>query len=126
VTHGAGAALVFGAGATAGLGGALCRRALRKRMRVIALGRTQAKLHALANELSGAGAKLTPLVCDVTREADVARAFDAAGGPPERIHVGRVIVDGMIEGDTLLSRFPQAKERAGARRHARSRPASAA
>ena len=205
MSHEAGAALVFGVGASAGLGGALCRRALRDGLRVLAMGRTQEKLDALASELSRDGAKLTPLACDVTREAEVARAFDAAGGPPELvvynagnaalgqmlemtpqffedvwrvgclggflvgreaarrmapagrgtliftgatasvkarppfvafasakaalralafglarefgpqgIHVGHVIVDGMIEGDMLLSRFPQAKERAGA------------
>jgi NAD(P)-dependent dehydrogenase (short-subunit alcohol dehydrogenase family) len=33
---------------------------------------------------------------------------------PQNLHVGHVIVDGMIEGDQLLSRFPAAKERAGA------------
>ena len=172
---------------------------------MFAAGRTQAKLDALASELSSARGKLTPLVCDVTSEADVARAFDAVGGVPELVvynagnamlgqvlemsaqyfeevwrvgclggflvgreaarrmapagrgtllftgataslrarppfvafasakaalralagglarefgpqgvHVAHVIVDGMIEGEMLLSRFPQAKERAGA------------
>ena len=32
---------------------------------------------------------------------------------PQGVHVAHVIVDGMIEGDMLLSRFPGAKERAG-------------
>ncbi len=205
MSHEAGAALVFGVGSPAGLGGALCRRALLEGMRVFAAGRTQAKLDRLASELSGAGGKLTPLACDVTREADVARVFDDAGGAPELVvynagnamlgqvlemsvqlfedvwrvgclggfivgreaarrmapagrgsliftgataslrarppfvafasakaalralahglarefgpqgvHVAHVIVDGMIEGDMLLSRFPGAKERAGA------------
>jgi NAD(P)-dependent dehydrogenase (short-subunit alcohol dehydrogenase family) len=32
---------------------------------------------------------------------------------PQGLHVAHVIVDGMIEGEMLLSRFPAAKERAG-------------
>jgi NAD(P)-dependent dehydrogenase (short-subunit alcohol dehydrogenase family) len=32
---------------------------------------------------------------------------------PQGLHVAHVIIDGMIEGDQLLSRFPAAKERAG-------------
>jgi NAD(P)-dependent dehydrogenase (short-subunit alcohol dehydrogenase family) len=32
---------------------------------------------------------------------------------PQGLHVAHVIVDGMIEGDQILSRFPAAKERAG-------------
>jgi NAD(P)-dependent dehydrogenase (short-subunit alcohol dehydrogenase family) len=33
---------------------------------------------------------------------------------PQGLHVAHVVVDGMIEGEMLLSRFPGAKERAGA------------
>ena len=75
MSHEAGAALVFGVGASAGVGGAVCRRALREGMRVFAAGRTQARLDQLASELSSPGAKLTPIACDVTREADVARGI---------------------------------------------------
>ena len=33
---------------------------------------------------------------------------------PQNIHVGHIVVDGGIEGDRLLSRFPQVKEQRGA------------
>jgi NAD(P)-dependent dehydrogenase (short-subunit alcohol dehydrogenase family) len=99
VTHEARAALVFGVGASAGVGGAICRRALREGMRVFAAGRTQATLDRLASELSGPSAKLTPIACDVTREADVARVFDAAGGPPELVvyNAGNAMLGQVLE-----------------------------
>ena len=197
-------AIVFGVGASAGLGGALCRRIAREGWHVLAAGRTQGKLAAIVDEITRAGGRASSSVCDVTSERDVLRAFDAAGtapklvvynagnamirpllemdaaffeeawrvgclggflvgrecarrmvpagggtllftgataslrarppftafaaakaGPralahglarefnPQGLHVAHVVVDGMIEGDQLLSRFPGAKERAG-------------
>jgi NAD(P)-dependent dehydrogenase (short-subunit alcohol dehydrogenase family) len=81
--------IVVGAGASAGLGGALCRRFAREGLRVVAVGRTREKLERMAAESVAAGAPagaIAPLVADCTREADVARIFDAArelGGAPE-------------------------------------------
>ena len=197
-------AIVFGVGASAGLGGALCRRFAREGLGVLAAGRTQAKLDGVVGEIHRAGGRASSLICDVTSERDVRKAFDAvsavpsvvvynagnamirpllemdvaffeeawrvgclggflvgreaarrmvpAGGGallftgataslrarppftafasakaalralahglarefgPQGLHVAHVIVDGMIEGDQLLSRFPAAKERAG-------------
>ena len=197
-------AIVFGVGASAGLGGALCRRFARAGLKVLAAGRTQAKLTSVVDEITRAGGSAAPILCDVTLERDVLRAFDVASGPPkvvvynagnamirpllemdaaffeeawrvgclggflvgreaarrmvpagggtllftgataslrarppftafaaakaglralahglarefapQGLHVAHVIVDGMIEGDQLLSRFPAAKERAG-------------
>jgi len=171
---------------------------------VLAAGRTQAKLDGVVGEIHRAGGRASSLICDVTSERDVRKAFDAvsavpsvvvynagnamirpllemdvaffeeawrvgclggflvgreaarrmvpAGGGallftgataslrarppftafasakaalralahglarefgPQGLHVAHVIVDGMIEGDQLLSRFPAAKERAG-------------
>jgi len=197
-------AIVFGVGASAGLGGALCRRIAREGWHVLAAGRTQGKLAAIVDEIARAGGRASSSVCDVTSERDVLRAFDAAGTAPKLVvynagnamirpllemdaaffeeawrvgclggflvgrecarrmvpagggtllftgataslrarppftafaaakaglralahglarefnpqglHVAHVVVDGMIEGDQLLSRFPGAKERAG-------------
>lgn len=197
-------AIVFGVGASAGLGGALCRRFAREGLDVLAAGRTQAKLDGVVAEITRAGGRASALVCDVTSERDVRKDFEAlraaprvvvynagnammrpllemdasyfeeawrvgclggflvgreaarrmvpAGGGvllftgataslrarppftafasakaalralahglarefgPQGLHVAHVIVDGMIEGDQLLSRFPAAKERAG-------------
>ena len=197
-------AIVFGVGASAGLGGALCRRFARAGLSVLAAGRTEAKLERVADEITRTGGRASSILCDVTLDRDVLRAFDAAGAPPkvvvynagnamirpllemdaaffeeawrvgclggflvgretarrmvpagggtllftgataslrarppftafaaakaglralahglarefapQGLHVAHVIVDGMIEGDQLLSRFPAAKERAG-------------
>lgn len=74
-------AIVVGVGASAGLGGALCRRFAREGLHVVAAGRTAAKLEALADEIRAAGGTLTPVVADTTQAADVARVFDAAKTP---------------------------------------------
>ncbi|MCZ6783075.1 MAG: SDR family NAD(P)-dependent oxidoreductase [Proteobacteria bacterium] len=78
-------AIVVGVGASAGVGGALCRRFAREGLHVFAAGRTVEKLEALAQEIEGLGGTLTPVVTDATSEADVIRLFDtaeAAAGPP--------------------------------------------
>ena len=80
------AALVFGAGASAGVGGAVCRRLAREGLAVVAVGRTQEKLDKLTAEIRGAGGRASGVVADVTSAAEMARAFDAvekeAGAPP--------------------------------------------
>ncbi len=196
--------IVFGVGASAGLGGALCRRIAREGFGVLAAGRTPAKLGAVVDEIRAAGGRAASILCDVTSESDVVRVFETVNEPPKLVvynagnamirpllemdaaffeqawrvgclggflvgreaarrmvpagggtliftgataslrakppftafaaakaglralahglarefgpqglHVAHVIVDGMIEGDQLLSRFPAAKERAG-------------
>ncbi|MEX2207869.1 MAG: SDR family NAD(P)-dependent oxidoreductase [Myxococcota bacterium] len=197
-------AIVFGVGASAGLGGALCRRFARGGFAVLAAGRTQSKLDAVVAEVTRAGGRASSILCDVTSESDVRKTFETAGTVPKLVvynagnaairpllemdvaffedvwrvgclggflvgreaarrmvpagggallftgataslrarppftafasakaalralahglarefgpqglHVAHVVVDGMIEGDQLLSRFPGAKERAG-------------
>jgi NAD(P)-dependent dehydrogenase (short-subunit alcohol dehydrogenase family) len=78
-------AVVIGVGASAGLGGALCRRLAREGLHVFLAGRTKEKLDARAADLGGAE-KATPVVADATVEADVVRLFDRVeerGGAPE-------------------------------------------
>ena len=80
------AALVFGAGASAGIGGAASRRFAREGLTVVAVGRTQEKLDKLVAEIRAAGGRATGVVADVTRASEMARAFDAVeketGAPP--------------------------------------------
>jgi NAD(P)-dependent dehydrogenase (short-subunit alcohol dehydrogenase family) len=80
------AALVFGVGASAGVGGAVCRRFAREGMTVVAVGRTQEKLDKLADEVRKASGRASGLVADVTSAAEMARAFDRVekevGAPP--------------------------------------------
>lgn len=86
MSGGAHIGVVVGAGASAGLGGALCRRFAREGLHVLAVGRTPEKLERLADELRRSGGAVTPVVADCTREDDVVRIFDAAaeqGGAPE-------------------------------------------
>ncbi len=69
-------ALVVGAGARAGVGGALCRRFAREGLHVFAAGRTQAKLDAIVAEIEAEGGRASALVGDTTQSADVTRFFD--------------------------------------------------
>lgn len=80
--------VVVGAGASAGLGGALCRRLAREGLHVVAVGRTAEKLEALAREVRELGGEATPVAADCTVEAEVLRVFDRAealGAPPELV-----------------------------------------
>ena len=82
-------ALVLGVGAEAGLGGALCRRFATEGLAVFAVGRTQAKLDAVADEIRAAGGRAHAVAADVTSAGDMATAFDAVeketGAPPELV-----------------------------------------
>jgi NAD(P)-dependent dehydrogenase (short-subunit alcohol dehydrogenase family) len=70
-------ALIFGVGAQAGLGGALCRRFAREGMAVFPVGRTAASVEAVAAAVRKTGGAATAIAADCTRADDVARAFDA-------------------------------------------------
>jgi NAD(P)-dependent dehydrogenase (short-subunit alcohol dehydrogenase family) len=82
-------ALVLGVGAEAGLGGALCRRFASSGLAVFAVGRTQAKLEAVADAIVAAGGRAHAVAADVTSAGDMAAAFDAVeketGAPPELV-----------------------------------------
>jgi NAD(P)-dependent dehydrogenase (short-subunit alcohol dehydrogenase family) len=84
-----GGAIVFGVGAEAGLGGALCRRFANEGLAVFAVGRTQAKLEAVAAQISRSGRRAHAVAADVTEARDIAAAFDAVeketGAPPELV-----------------------------------------
>ena len=68
-------AIVFGVGASAGLGGALCRRFAREGLAVLAAGRTPAKLEPIVDQIKATGGRASSIVCDVTLEREETRAF---------------------------------------------------
>ncbi len=80
-------ALVLGVGAAAGLGGALCRRFAREGLTAFAVGRTPAKLDAVADEIRAGGGRAHAIAADVSSAADMAHAFESVeketGAPPE-------------------------------------------
>ena len=80
------AGVVIGAGAAAGLGGALVRRMAREGLATFVAGRTREKLDALVDAV-GKGAYGIQMDC--TQEADVVRLFDTvereSGAPPELV-----------------------------------------
>ncbi|MGH0035924.1 MAG: SDR family NAD(P)-dependent oxidoreductase [Myxococcota bacterium] len=78
--------VVVGAGARAGVGGALCRKLAREGLAVVVAGRTPEKLAALGADVEAEGGRFEGVVADTTRSEDVKRIFDAAdslGGAPE-------------------------------------------
>ena len=77
-------AIVIGAGAAAGLGGALVRRIAREGLHVFAGARSTERTGALAEELRGRGLAASAVAMDATQPADVARIFDEAAKVAER------------------------------------------
>ncbi len=71
----AGSVIVLGAGASAGVGGALARRFAKEDRHVIITGRTASKVEQLAAEVTEAGGKAESLAVDVTSEADLDALF---------------------------------------------------
>jgi NAD(P)-dependent dehydrogenase (short-subunit alcohol dehydrogenase family) len=77
-------AIVIGAGAAAGLGGALVRRIAREGLHVFAGARNAERIGALAAELRGHGLAASAVAMDATQPADVVRLFDEAAKVAER------------------------------------------
>jgi NAD(P)-dependent dehydrogenase (short-subunit alcohol dehydrogenase family) len=71
-------AIVIGVGPERGLGAALCRRFAGHGLHVVAAGRTQAKIDAVAAGIVAAGGRASGVATDVTREADVVALFERA------------------------------------------------
>jgi NAD(P)-dependent dehydrogenase (short-subunit alcohol dehydrogenase family) len=80
-----GAALVVGVGASAGLGAAVARRLAAEDLDVTLMGRTSARVEAIAAEIAATGGKARTAAGDATVPADMARAFEtaASAGPLE-------------------------------------------
>jgi NAD(P)-dependent dehydrogenase (short-subunit alcohol dehydrogenase family) len=73
-------ALVIGVGAERGLGAAVARRFAAGGHRVLAAGRTAARIEAVAQAIVRAGGVAEGHAADATREDDVHRLFDRAFG----------------------------------------------
>jgi NAD(P)-dependent dehydrogenase (short-subunit alcohol dehydrogenase family) len=71
-------AVVVGAGASRGLGGALARRFAREGLHTFVAGRTQERLDALVGEIEAEGGQATAVVTDTTQSRDVIRLLDRA------------------------------------------------
>ena len=71
----AGHALVVGVGASSGIGGAVARRFAAAGLHVHVVGRTQAKLNALAEEIRAAGGQASTVVNSLDSEEKIAALF---------------------------------------------------
>lgn len=69
--------LIVGAGATAGVGGALARKFSEAGYHVIVVGRTSEKLEALVSEIRERGGSAGSVVADVTSEVDQEKMAEA-------------------------------------------------
>jgi len=72
-------AIVIGVGPDRGLGAQLCKRFAHEGLHVIAAGRTQDSLDAVAADIRTSGGSAEAFVADATSEADVAALFERAG-----------------------------------------------
>ena len=85
-------ALVAGVGAEQGIGAAVCRRFAAEGYHVLAAGRTEAKLDAVADTVRKAGGSIKTLVVDLTQEAAVIDLFDQAMAPGAGLEPASVVV----------------------------------
>lgn len=96
-------AMVLGAGARQGLGGALCARFAREGLHVFPVGRTAEKLDRLCDDLSKEGHQATPIVADCTSAGDMCAAFDrveeVTGQAPEIVayNAGNAAIGGLLD-----------------------------
>ena len=73
-------AIVIGVGPDQGLGAQLCRRFAGHGLHVVPVGRTAAKVEAVAASITESGGASTAMTADITQEADLCRVFAEAGG----------------------------------------------
>ena len=70
-------AIIFGVGPRQGVGAELCHRAATRGLHVFVNGRTQTKIDAVAADIKKMGGSATPLLADVTKEAEINEALQA-------------------------------------------------
>src|SRR5215218_5477197 len=85
-------AIVFGVGAERGLGAALCRRFAAEGHHVFVAGRTAEKIEQVVRTIRQQGGSADSIAVDVTREEDVARAFDRAFAPGTDLEPADLVV----------------------------------
>ena len=81
-------AIILGAGASDGVGGALARRFAAEGLHAIIAGRTEEKVQAIAREIVDAGGSAESVRADMTSETDQDALFELAA---ERGPIGAVI-----------------------------------
>jgi len=101
-------AMVVGVGAEAGLGAALCRKFAAEGYHVLAAGRTQAKIDALAARIRDKGGSADALLTDATDEQQVLRLFDRAIQPGQGLKPVDLVVFNAGNNQTLNFRELQA------------------
>ncbi len=69
-------AIAIGVGPTDGFGGWLCRRFADLGLHVFAVGRSAAKVEAVARWIVDAGAQATGVVADATSEKDITALYE--------------------------------------------------
>jgi NAD(P)-dependent dehydrogenase (short-subunit alcohol dehydrogenase family) len=83
------AALVFGAGASEGIGGAVSRRTSAEGLVAFPFGRTPEKVERLAAQIRETGGEAVAIAGDCTDSDDIVRAFDGVekhcGAPPRLV-----------------------------------------
>ncbi len=89
-------AIVAGVGPERGLGAALARRFSEKGLHVFIAGRSDSKLQHIANTIHQTGGSATPVVADITNEADVNRLFGVVQSHNSVIQVAAYNVDSNI------------------------------
>ena len=92
-----GCAVILGAGARAGVGGALSALAARNGLHVFVVGRTQAKLDALVRGIEADGGQATAVPADCSQAKDIESVFEqiAASGMPLRFAVHNMAAPNM-------------------------------
>lgn len=78
--------IVVGVGAEQGLGAALCRRFAAQGYHVFVAGWTRSKIDKVAHTIAGAGGSAEAILTDTTSEGDVARLFEEAMAPRDRLN----------------------------------------
>ena len=89
-------AVIIGVGPEQGLGATLAKHFAGKGLHVFIAGRSEEKLHSLAESILQAGGSATPVVTDATVEADVARLFEAVQQQGGALDIAAYNVDSNI------------------------------
>lgn len=82
-----GCAVVIGAGARQGIGGAVCTRLAAAGLHVYAVGRSAERVEPLVKAIQGDGAAATAIVADVADPAQVAKVFQRVAQEGRRLEL---------------------------------------
>ncbi len=89
-------AVIIGVGPERGLGATLAKHFADKGMHVFIAGRSEDKLQKVADSISAAGGKATPVVADATKEYDIEHLFEIIRYRGSALHIAAYNVDSNI------------------------------